>query len=109
MLDIRSDTVTRPTPAMLAAMMQAKVGDDVYGEDETVNTARLAALTDGLSIEILPDQAAPAAIDPYNRPTSQSDEKGARRTLDDMRRLSEEMKREHQNLVKSLRKRTPKS
>ncbi|MGH8138856.1 MAG: beta-eliminating lyase-related protein, partial [Steroidobacteraceae bacterium] len=38
MIDIRSDTVTRPTPAMLDAMMQASVGDDVYGEDESVNT-----------------------------------------------------------------------
>jgi len=37
MADLRSDTVTRPTPAMLESMMQAKVGDDVYGEDETVN------------------------------------------------------------------------
>lgn len=32
-----SDTVTRPTPAMLEAMMAAKVGDDVFGEDPTVN------------------------------------------------------------------------
>jgi threonine aldolase len=37
MIDLRSDTVTKPTPQMLDAMMQAKVGDDVYGEDETVN------------------------------------------------------------------------
>ena len=37
MIDIRSDTVTRPTPAMLEAMMQAQVGDDVFGEDPTVN------------------------------------------------------------------------
>jgi threonine aldolase len=36
-IDFRSDTVTKPTPEMLAAMMSAKVGDDVYGEDETVN------------------------------------------------------------------------
>lgn len=34
--DFRSDTVTLPTPDMLTAMMEAKVGDDVYGEDETV-------------------------------------------------------------------------
>jgi len=34
--DFRSDTVTKPTPGMLVAMMAAKVGDDVYGEDETV-------------------------------------------------------------------------
>lgn len=37
-IDFRSDTVTRPVPEMLAAMMAASVGDDVYGEDETVNT-----------------------------------------------------------------------
>jgi threonine aldolase len=36
-VDLRSDTVTRPTPAMLHAMMQAPVGDDVFGEDPTVN------------------------------------------------------------------------
>lgn len=35
-IDFRSDTVTIPTPEMIAAMMTAKVGDDVYGEDETV-------------------------------------------------------------------------
>ena len=37
MIDLRSDTITRPTPAMLAAMMAAPVGDDVFGEDPTVN------------------------------------------------------------------------
>lgn len=37
LIDFRSDTVTRPTPAMLEAMMSAPVGDDVYGEDPTVN------------------------------------------------------------------------
>jgi threonine aldolase len=36
-IDLRSDTVTKPTPQMLEAMMQAEVGDDVYGEDTTVN------------------------------------------------------------------------
>jgi len=42
-IDLRSDTVTRPTLAMRAAMAAAEVGDDVYGEDPTVN--RLEALT----------------------------------------------------------------
>jgi len=37
MIDLRSDTVTKPTPGMLAAMSAAAVGDDVYGEDPTVN------------------------------------------------------------------------
>jgi threonine aldolase len=37
MIDLRSDTVTRPTPAMRRAMSEAEVGDDVYGEDPTVN------------------------------------------------------------------------
>ena len=36
-IDMRSDTVTVPTPAMRAAMANAEVGDDVYGEDPTVN------------------------------------------------------------------------
>ena len=37
LIDLRSDTVTRPTPAMRAEMVAAEVGDDVYGEDPTVN------------------------------------------------------------------------
>ncbi len=37
MIDLRSDTVTRPTPAMLKAMINAEVGDDVFGEDPTIN------------------------------------------------------------------------
>jgi threonine aldolase len=37
MIDLRSDTVTKPTPQMRRAMMDAEVGDDVYGEDPTVN------------------------------------------------------------------------
>ena len=41
-VDLRSDTVTLPTPAMRQAMFQADLGDDVYGEDPTVN--RLEAL-----------------------------------------------------------------
>ncbi|HEY3714953.1 MAG TPA: GntG family PLP-dependent aldolase [Jatrophihabitantaceae bacterium] len=36
-VDLRSDTVTRPTPAMRAAIAEAEVGDDVYGEDPEVN------------------------------------------------------------------------
>jgi threonine aldolase len=44
LIDLRSDTVTRPTAAMRDAMLAADVGDDVYGEDPTVNAlqARLA-------------------------------------------------------------------
>lgn len=37
MIDLRSDTVTKPTPEMLKAMTEALVGDDVFGEDPTVN------------------------------------------------------------------------
>jgi len=36
-VDLRSDTVTRPTPEMRRAMFEAEVGDDVYGEDPTIN------------------------------------------------------------------------
>ncbi|HYT35713.1 MAG TPA: beta-eliminating lyase-related protein, partial [Ktedonobacteraceae bacterium] len=37
MIDLRSDTVTLPTPAMREAMYRAEVGDDVYGEDPSIN------------------------------------------------------------------------
>ena len=37
LIDLRSDTVTRPTPAMRRAMAEAEVGDDVYAEDPTIN------------------------------------------------------------------------
>lgn len=43
LVDVRSDTVTRPTPAMLQAMLGAPVGDDVLGEDETVNALQREA------------------------------------------------------------------
>ena len=45
-IDFRSDTVTTPTADMISAMMSAKVGDDVYGEDETVTAleTKLSAL-----------------------------------------------------------------
>ena len=46
MIDLRSDTVTTPSPAMRRAMADAEVGDDVYGEDPTVN--RLEAMTAAL-------------------------------------------------------------
>ena len=47
LVDLRSDTVTRPTAAMREAMMSAPVGDDVFGDDPSVNAlqARIAAIT----------------------------------------------------------------
>ena len=47
LIDLRSDTVTHPTPAMRAAMARAEVGDDVFGDDPTVNRLQemAAALT----------------------------------------------------------------
>lgn len=51
-IDLRSDTVTKPTPAMREAMAQSEVGDDVYGEDPTVN--RLEAM----AAELLGKEAA---------------------------------------------------
>ena len=51
-IDLRSDTVTHPTPAMWEAMYRAEVGDDVYGEDPTVN--RL----EGMAAERLGKEAA---------------------------------------------------
>ena len=43
-VDLRSDTVTRPTPAMREAMARAEVGDDVFGDDPSVN-----ALQEGIA------------------------------------------------------------
>lgn len=42
-IDLRSDTVTRPSAGMYQAMLEARVGDDVYGEDETVNRLEATA------------------------------------------------------------------
>ena len=50
MVDLRSDTVTQPTAAMREAMLAAQVGDDVYGEDPTVNALQ-ARLADDLGFE----------------------------------------------------------
>lgn len=52
MIDLRSDTVTKPTPAMRKAMAEAEVGDDVYGEDPTVNRLQ------ELAVETLGKEAA---------------------------------------------------
>ena len=52
MIDIRSDTVTKPTDAMRKAMAEAEVGDDVYGDDPTVNKL------EKLSAELLGKEAA---------------------------------------------------
>ena len=53
MIDFRSDTVTKPTQGMLEAMMNAKVGDDVFGEDPSINqlenmTAEMFGMQAGL-------------------------------------------------------------
>ncbi|HKQ01915.1 MAG TPA: beta-eliminating lyase-related protein, partial [Actinomycetes bacterium] len=42
MIDLRSDTFTRPTPAMRRAMAEAEVGDDVWGEDPTIKRLEAA-------------------------------------------------------------------
>ena len=58
-IDLRSDTVTKPTPAMRLVMAQAEVGDDVYGEDPTVN--RLQSLAAEMLAQRLPSLL-PAAL-----------------------------------------------
>jgi len=57
-IDLRSDTVTRPTPAMRRAMAEAEVGDDVFREDPTVR--RLEELAAGCSAR-RPPSSCPAA------------------------------------------------
>ncbi len=70
-IDLRSDTVTRPTPAMREAMAKAEVGDDVYGEDPTVNRlqARAAELLGKEAGVLVPSgtMGNQAAIHPFVR------------------------------------------
>ena len=54
-IDLRSDTVTEPTPIMLKSMIDADTGDDVYGDDPTVNklqntAANLLGMDDALFV-----------------------------------------------------------
>jgi len=72
------------------------------GESETIETALVRALGEGLSLEPSPENV---NLDPYSQSSSQAKEKTKGRSLDDMRRLDEEMKRAHEKLVEDLRKR----
>lgn len=70
--DFRSDTVTRPTPSMREAMAHAEVGDDVYGEDPTINRLqeRAAALTGKAAALFMPSgsMANQAAVKTHTQP-----------------------------------------
>jgi hypothetical protein len=68
-----------------------------------VQSEKVRELADGLSLE-QPDE--PANPDPYNKALSQGRGKPNRRSLDDMRRLDDQMKKEHDELVKRLRTQT---
>lgn len=74
-VDLRSDTVTRPTPAMRRAMAEAEVGDDVYGEDPTVNRlqARAAEIFDREAALFVPTGSMGniLAIRTWTRPTNE--------------------------------------
>lgn len=72
MIDLRSDTVTRPTPAMIDAMTRAPLGDDVLGDDPTVHAleARFAALMGKPAAVFMPSgtMANQAAIRAHTEP-----------------------------------------
>ncbi len=74
-IDVRSDTLTKPTPAMLEYMMKAKVGDDVYKEDPTVNAleSKLARMFNMDSALYFPtgSMANQAAIKMHTQPGEQ--------------------------------------
>ena len=61
-VDLRSDTVTKPTPEMRRAMAEAEVGDDVYGEDPTVN--RLEQRAAEISKQLLAHRILANAVGP---------------------------------------------
>ena len=71
-IDLRSDTVTQPTPAMREVMANAPVGDDVYGEDPTVLEleARVAAMCGMEAALFLPSgtMANAVAVRTHTRP-----------------------------------------
>ena len=66
-IDLRSDTVTRPTPEMRRAMAEAEVGDDVYGEDPTVNRLeeRAAQIFGGISADRYREGRREGALGPF--------------------------------------------
>ena len=49
-VDLRSDTLTKPTPAMRRAMAEAEVGDDVFGEDPTIRKNTIPRKTETFPI-----------------------------------------------------------
>ena len=65
-IDLRSDTVTVPTPAMRKAMFEAEVGDDVYGEDPTINRLERRAAEIFVPLTIRNTSLAPRNIIPPN-------------------------------------------
>lgn len=73
--------------------------------DAEIGTENVRALADGMSLEGGSSEASP---DPYNQALAQGKEKSRGRSLDDMRRLNEEMQREHEELVRKLRNEPPK-
>ena len=64
--DFRSDTVTRPTAAMRAAMAAAPVGDDVFGDDPSVNALEIE-VAELLGFEAAPVRAFGHAVQPDRR------------------------------------------
>ena len=99
--------MSKPPPKPKGSPATDERGNSTWkwdGESGThVETALVRALGEGLSLEPPPQNV---DLDPYSQSTSHGKEKPKGRSLDDMRRLNEEMKREHETLVKSLRKYT---
>jgi adenylate cyclase len=98
--------MSKPTKKLKGRPATDERGNSTWkwaGETE-VEATHLRALADGLSLAGAPQDG---GLDPYSRSTSQDKKPLKGRSLDDMRRLNEEMQRDHEALVKSLRKRTP--
>ena len=77
MIDLRSDTVTRPTAEMRRAMAEAVVGDDVFGDDPTVQAlerrvAELAGKPPGLVLGVLSSGQTKTRVSPSNALWSES-------------------------------------
>src|ERR1700688_2385431 len=83
--------MSKPPKKLIGRPTTDDRGNSTWRWETAVDTARVRALAEGLSFEPLPQEG---DLNPYNQSTSQGKEKTKARSLDDMRRLNEQMKRE---------------
>ena len=87
--------MSKPPKKLIGRATTDDRGNSTWRWETGVDTARVRALAEGLSFDPLPqEEDQERDLNPYNQSTSQGKEKTKGRSLDDMRRLNEQMKRE---------------